>query len=105
MAFGDYTGGLKNTSGMFDYKPNSIPSGFGFDSQVGSLTGSKYSDFDIGQNIFSPKKKESGNFLTRYIDKMPKLGKDEEGRSFLDRFQSYRPKEETGQEKFYGELA
>ena len=105
MTFGDYTGGLKNTSGMFDYKPNSMPGGFGFDSQVKSLTGSKYSDFDIGQNIFSPKKKESGNFLTRYIDKMPKLGKDEEGRSFLDRFQSYRPKEETGQEKFYGELA
>ena len=36
---------------------------------------------------------------------MPKLGTDKEGKSFLDRFQSYRPKEETGQDKFYGELA
>ena len=36
---------------------------------------------------------------------MPKLGTDEQGKSFLDRFQSYRPKEETGQDKFYGQLA
>ena len=72
----------------------------------GSLTGSKYDDFGGYSDIFAPKKeKKTGNFLTRYIDKMPKFGKDEEGKSFLDRFQSYRPKEETGQEKFYGELA
>ena len=72
----------------------------------GSLTGSKYDDFGGYSDIFSPKKeKKTGNFLTRYIDKMPKFGKDEEGKSFLDRFQSYRPKEETGQDKFYGELA
>ena len=72
----------------------------------GSLTGSKYDDFGGYSDIFTPKKEEkTGNFLTRYIDKMPKFGKDEEGKSFLDRFQSYRPKEETGQEKFYGELA
>ena len=72
----------------------------------GSLTGSKYDDFGGYSDIFTPKKeKKTGNFLTRYIDKMPKFGKDEEGKSFLDRFQSYRPKEETGQDKFYGELA
>ena len=50
----------------------------------------------------SPK---SGNFLSNFMSNMPKLGTDDEGKSFLDRFQSYRPKEETGQEKFYGELA
>ena len=44
-------------SGMFDYKPSSM-SNFGFDTQVGSLTGNRYSDFDIGQNIFSPKEEE-----------------------------------------------
>ena len=71
-----------------------------------SLTGSRYDDFGGYSDIFTPKKeKKTGNFLTRYIDKMPKFGKDEEGKSFLDRFQSYRPKEETGQDKFYGELA
>ena len=81
-----------NTSSLFNVK--------------GSLGGSKYSDFGGYSDIFTPKKeKKTGNFLTRYIDKMPKFGKDEEGKSFLDRFQSYRPKEETGQDKFYGELA
>ena len=47
----------------------------------------------------------SGNFLTNFISDMPKLGRDDEGKSFLDRFQSYRPKEESGQDKFYGALA
>ena len=45
------------------------------------------------------------NFLQSFMGRMPKLGTDKEGKSFLDRFQSYRPKEETGQDKFYGELA
>ena len=45
------------------------------------------------------------NFLQRFTQNMPKFGTDKEGKSFLDRFQSYRPKEETGQDKFYGELA
>ena len=45
------------------------------------------------------------NFLQSFLGKMPKLGTDEQGKSFLDRFQSYRPKEETGQDKFYGQLA
>ena len=45
------------------------------------------------------------NFLQSFLGKMPKLGTDEQGKGFLDRFQSYRPKEETGQDKFYGELA
>ena len=47
----------------------------------------------------------SPDFLQSFMGKMPKLGTDEEGKNFLDRFQSYRPKEETGQEKFYGQLA
>ena len=84
-----------NTSSLFNVGP--------------SLTGSKYSDFGGYSDIFTPKKeKKTGNFLTRYIDKMPKFGKDEEGKSFLDRFSegySYRPREESGQDKFYGELA
>ena len=45
------------------------------------------------------------NFLQSFTQNMPKFGTDKEGKSFLDRFQSYRPKEETGQDKFYGELA
>ena len=45
------------------------------------------------------------NFLQSCLGKMPKLGTDEQGKRFLDRFQSYRPKEETGQDKFYGQLA
>ena len=45
------------------------------------------------------------NFLQSFLGKMPKLGTDEQGKGFLDRFQSYRPKEETGQDKFYGQLA
>jgi hypothetical protein len=55
-------------TGMYDYKPSSM-SNFGFDTQVGSLTGSKYDDFGGYQDIFTPKKKESSNFLTRFFKK------------------------------------
>ena len=57
-------------------------------------------------NRFAPKVTGSTpNFLQSFVRKMPKLGTDEQGKGFLDRFQSYRPKEETGQDKFYGQLA
>ena len=45
------------------------------------------------------------NFLQRFTENMPKFGTDKEGKSFLDRFQSYRPREKSGQDEFYGELA
>ena len=90
---------------IFDPKFNTGPSFMDTYGKVSSLTKNNPADFMMRSNPFEQK---SGNFLTRYIDTMPKFGKDEEGKSFLNRFNegySYRPKEETGQEKFYGELA
>ena len=91
------------------FDPNlksSLPASFGFSSKVGNMSGINPADYMMKNNPFEQKKK--GNFLSRYIDDMPKFGKDEEGKSFLDRFKegySYRPKEQSGQEQFYGELA
>ena len=45
------------------------------------------------------------NFLQSFLGKMPKLGTDGQGKTFLDRYKSYRPEEESGQDKFYGALA
>ena len=106
---GDQFGFLKNkSSGSTNpFSPTNSSSSsfapFGFGSKVGSMVGNNPADYMMKKNPFEQQKK--GNFLSRYIDNMPKFGSDKEGKSFLDRFQSYRPKEETGQEKFYGELA
>ncbi len=108
---GDQFGFLKNKSSGStnpfspDFK-SSVPSSFGFSSKVGSMSGINPADYMMKKNPFEKEKK--GNFLSRYIDDMPKFGKDEEGKSFLDRFKegySYRPKQQSGQEQFYGELA
>ena len=57
-------------------------------------------------NRFAPKVTGSTpNFLQSFVSNMPKLGSDDEGKGFLDRFQSYRPKQKSGQDEFYGELA
>ena len=98
-------GGLKVNPFDPNYK-SPLPASFGFTSKVGNLAGNNPADFMMKKNPFEQQKK--GNFLSRYIDDMPKFGKDEEGKSFLDRFKegySYRPKEQSGQEQFYGELA
>ena len=56
-------------------------------------------------NPNAPVETGSFNFLKSFTDNLPKLGTDEQGKSFLDRYKSYRPKEESGQDKFYGQLA
>ena len=56
-------------------------------------------------NPNAPVQTGSSTFLQSFTEKMPKLGTDQDGKSFLDRFQSYRPREESGQDKFYGALA
>ena len=112
---GDQFGFLKNknpyTSGSINpFSPKNSSSSsfapFGFSSKVGNLVGNNPADFMMKNNPFEQQKK--GNFLSRFIDNMPKFGTDKEGKSFLDRFQegySYRPKQQSGQEQFYGELA
>jgi len=111
---GDQFGFLKNkNSGSInpfspDFK-SSVPSSFGFTSKVGqlsSMSGINPADLMMKKNPFEQEKK--GNFLSRFISDMPKFGTDKEGKSFLDRFAegySYRPKQQSGQEQFYGELA
>lgn len=92
-------------TGMYDYKPSSM-SNFGFDTQVGSLTGSKYSDFDIGQNIFSPKKKESNNFLKDFLKKNKKPDEDSTSAKIAEGiYKSYRPEEKSSQDKIADMLA
>ena len=108
---GDQFGFLKNKSSGStnpfspDFK-SPVPPSFGYTSKVGSMSGINPADYMMKKNPFEKEKK--GNFLSRFIDDMPKFGSDKEGKSFLDRFKegySYRPKEQSGQEQFYGELA
>ena len=56
-------------------------------------------------NPNAPVETGSFSFLKNFASSLPKVDTDEQGKSFLDRFQSYRPREESGQEKFYGALA
>ena len=80
-------------------------------SQVDAMRDSNYFNRKGVKGVYDPINPNapvvtgSPDFLQNFMGKMPKLGTDEEGKNFLDRFQSYRPKEETGQEKFYGQLA
>jgi hypothetical protein len=80
-------------------------------SQVDAMRDSNYFNRKGVKGVYNPINPNapvvtgSPDFLQSFISKMPQLGTDEKGKSFVDRFQSYRPKEETGQEKFYGQLA
>ena len=93
-------------SGMFDYKPSSM-SNFGFDTQVGSLTGNKYDDFANYPNIFSPKKEESSNFLKDFLKTgLKKPDEDSTGSKIAEGiYKSYRPEEKTPQDKIAEMLA
>jgi len=87
-------------SGMFDYKPSPM-SNFGFNTQVGSLTGNNYSDFDLGKNIFSPEeKKKSGpfDFLKDQISKLNKGDDDDDLPDYL-KGNSYKPEKESSRDQ------
>ena len=90
----------------------SINTGVFSKSQVDAMKDSNYFNRKGVKGVYDPVDPNAPvvtgsapNFLQSFLGKMPKLGTDEQGKSFLDRFQSYRPKEETGQDKFYGQLA
>jgi len=91
-------------TGMYDYKPSSM-SNFGFNTQVGSLTGSKYDDFGGYQDIFTPKKKESSNFLQDFL-KRKKPDEDSTSAKIAEGiYKSYRPEEKSSQDKIADMLA
>ena len=80
-------------------------------SQVDAMRDSNYFNRKGVKGVYdpinpnAPVETGSFNFLKSFTDNLPKLGADEQGKSFLDRYKSYRPEEESGQDKFYGQLA
>ncbi len=106
--FDDYSGGFntdiyKRKSNPFEYKPSesTFPS---FDVG-GSLGGGKYDDFGDYANIFSPKKKESSNFLKDFL-KRKKPDEDSTGAKIAKGiYKSYRPEEKSPQDKIAEMLA
>ena len=91
----------KPASNIFDYKPSST-SNFGFDTPVGSLTGSSYSDFSSYPDIFSPKEeKKSGpiNFLKDQISKLQ--NDDDEDNKLADylKGKSYMPEKKSSRDQ------
>ena len=106
--FDDYSGGFntdiyKRKSNPFEYKPSesTFPS---FDVG-GSLGGGKYDDFGDYANIFSPKKKESSNFLKDFL-KRKKPDEDSTASKIAEGiYKSYRPKEKSSQDKISDMIA
>ena len=80
-------------------------------SQVDAMRDSNYFNRKGVKGVYDPINPNapvvtgSPDFLQSFMGKMPKLGTDEQGKSFLNRYKSYRPEEESGQDKFYGALA
>ena len=92
-------------TGMYDYKPSNF-SYSGFD--VGeSLVGNRYDDFDGYQDIFTPKKKETDNFLKSFISKgLQKPDEDSTASKIAQGiYKSYRPKEKSSQDKISDMIA
>ena len=92
-------------TGMYDYKPSNFNYS-GFD--VGeSLVGNRYDDFDGYQDIFTPKKKETDNFLKSFISKgLQKPDEDSTASKIAQGiYKSYRPKEKSSQDKISDMIA
>ena len=112
---GDQFGFLKNKpENMYGFKKNPFTTkdntgiSFGKDYGLGrSLGGMKMDDFGDYSSIFSPKKKESDNFLNNFIGKgLQKPDEDSTGAKIARGIQkSYRPREESAQERISELLA
>ena len=90
-------------TGMYDYKPGDFNYS-GFDAGQ-SLVGNRYDDFGGYQDIFTPKKKESSNFLQDFL-KRKKPDEDSTSAKIAEGiYKSYRPEEKSSQDKIADMLA
>ena len=90
-------------TGMYDYKPGNFNYS-GFDVKD-SLVGSRYDDFGGYQDIFTPKKKETNDFLKDFL-KRKKPDEDSTAAKIAKGIQkSYRPEEKSPQDKIAEMLA
>jgi len=90
----------------FDQKFNTSGLSYGFD--VGdSLVGNRYDDFGGYQDIFTPKKRETNDFLKTFITKgLQKPDEDSTASKIAEGvYKSYRPKEKSSQDKISDLLA
>jgi len=94
----------KSSVNPFDQKFKT-PS-YGFDVK-GSLGGSRYDDFGGYQDIFTPKKRDSNDFLKKFIGKgLQKPDEDSTASKIAEGiYKSYRPKEKSSQDKISDLLA
>ena len=90
----------------FDQKFNTSGLSYGFD--VGdSLVGNRYDDFAGYQDIFTPKKKETNDFLKSFIGKgLQKPDEDSTASKIAEGiYKSYRPREKSSQDKISDMIA
>ena len=94
----------KSSSNPFDQKFKT-PS-YGFDVK-GSLGGGKYDDFGDYANIFSPKKKETDNFLQNFIKKGFKKPDEDSTAAKVAKgiYGSFRPDKKSSQDKINDMIA
>ena len=111
---GNIFGNKNSPENMYGFKANPFTTkdntgiSFGKDYGLGgSLGGMKMDDFGDYSSIFSPKKKESDNFLKNFIGKgLQKPDEDSTGAKIARGIQkSYRPSEESAQERIAELLA
>ena len=103
--YGFDTSIYKRKSNPFEYQPRK--SGFPSFDVGGSLGGGKYDDFGDYANIFSPKKKESSNFLKDFINKGFKKPDEDSTAAKIAQgiYGSYRPDKKSSQDKINDMIA
>ena len=94
------------SSNPFDQKFNTSGLSYGFNTGD-SLGGSRYDDFGGYKDIFSPKKKESVDFLQNFLKSgLKKPDEDDRGTKIAESiYKSYRPEEKSSSEKIADLLA
>ena len=90
-------------TGMYDYKPGNF--NYSAFNTGQSLVGNRYGDFGGYQDIFTPKKRESTNFLKEFLNRK-KPDEDSTASKIAEGiYKSYRPKEKSSQDKISDMIA
>jgi len=92
-------------TGMYDYKPGNFNYS-GFDAGR-SLVGNRYDDFGGYQDVFSPKKRETDNFLKSFINKGFEKPDEESSSAKVAQgiYKSFRPDKKSSQDKINDMIA
>ena len=90
-------------TGMYDYKPGNF--NYSAFNTGQSLVGNRYGDFGGYQDIFTPKKRESTNFLKEFLNRKKPDEESTSAKVAEGIYKSYRPREKSSQDKISDMIA